>query len=92
MTKSNNNSEHTPFLGLDITIGHCSLIAKIDDKREDFSFPIVNFLSCMFLLVAFTFHNLLDLRDFVVMYLTSMNEVYTSVKSFQSRIPVSEIT
>lgn len=45
MTKSNNNSEHTPFLdpGQDITIKHSSLIATIYDKRDDFSFPIVNF-------------------------------------------------
>ena len=32
--KSNSSSDHAPFLGLDLTVY---------DKRNDFSFPIVNF-------------------------------------------------
>ncbi len=43
LIKSNNNSSHTPFLDLDITIENGSLITKIYDKRDDFNFPIVNF-------------------------------------------------
>jgi len=43
LTKSNTSNIHTPFLDLDITIDQGSLITKIYDKRDDFSFPIVNF-------------------------------------------------
>jgi len=43
LTKSNNNNDHTPFLDLDLTIEHGCLSTKVYDKRDDFSFPIVNF-------------------------------------------------
>ena len=43
LTKSNKSKVHTPFLDLDITIENGNLITKIYDKRDDFSFPIVNF-------------------------------------------------
>ena len=43
LTKSNQNSDHTPFLDLDITLENCTLKTKIYDKRDDFDFPIVNF-------------------------------------------------
>ena len=43
LTKSNKSNVHTPFLDLDITIDKGNLTTKIYDKRDDFSFPIVNF-------------------------------------------------
>ena len=43
LNKSNSSSDHTPFLDLDITINQGKLNTKVYDKRDDFSFPIVNF-------------------------------------------------
>ena len=43
LTKSNQNSNHTPFLDLDIFIENNMIKTKIYDKRDDFDFPIVNF-------------------------------------------------
>ena len=43
LIKSNSSSDHTPFLDLDITINQGKLNTKVYDKRDDFSFPIVNF-------------------------------------------------
>ena len=42
-TKSYQNSNHTPFLDLDISIENNMIKNKIYDKRDDFDFPIVNF-------------------------------------------------
>ncbi len=43
LIKSNLNSNHTPFLDLDIYLENGTLTTKIYDKRDDFDFPIVNF-------------------------------------------------
>ena len=43
LTKSNQNSNHIPFLDLDIYIQNDTIKTKIYDKRDDFDFPIVNF-------------------------------------------------
>ena len=43
LNKANANNDHCPFLDLDITLSNGTLITKIYDKRDDFSFPIVNF-------------------------------------------------
>ena len=43
LTKSNQNSSHTPFLDLDISVENNNFKTKIHDKRDDFDFPIVNF-------------------------------------------------
>ena len=43
LTKSNSSSDYTPFLDLDISINQGKLNTKVYDKRDDFSFPIVNF-------------------------------------------------
>lgn len=43
LNKSNTKSDHCPFLDLDIKIVNCRLHTKIYDKRDDFSFLIVNF-------------------------------------------------
>ena len=43
LTKSNNNSIHTPFLDLDIKLENNKLQTKIYDKGNDFDFPVVYF-------------------------------------------------
>ena len=43
LNKANNDSSNCPFLDLDISISQSQLKFKIYDKRDDFSFPIVNF-------------------------------------------------
>ena len=43
LNKSNSTSDHCPFLDLNINIVNGKLVTKIYDKRDDFSFPIVNF-------------------------------------------------
>lgn len=43
LNKSNINSNRCPFLDLDIQIFQGKLHTQIYDKRDDFSFPIVNF-------------------------------------------------
>ena len=43
LNKANTNNVHCPFLDLDIYIINGKLNTKIYDKRDDFSFPIVNY-------------------------------------------------
>ena len=43
LNKANTNNDHCPFLDLDIYITNGKLNTKIYDKRDDFSFPIVNY-------------------------------------------------
>ena len=43
LNKANTNNDHCPFLDLDIYIINGKLNTKIYDKRDDFSFPIVNY-------------------------------------------------
>ena len=43
LNKANNNSLKCPFLDLDVSISQGKISTKIYDKRDDFSFPIVNF-------------------------------------------------
>ena len=43
LNKANKDSFHCPFLDLDVSISQGKFITKIYDKRDDFSFPIVNF-------------------------------------------------
>ena len=43
LNKTNTDSTNCPFLDLDILISQSHLKFKIYDKRDDFSFPIVNF-------------------------------------------------
>ena len=43
LNKANANDQHCSFLDLDIYISNGKIDTKIYDKRDDFSFPIVNF-------------------------------------------------
>ena len=43
LNKANTNNQHCPFLDLDIHISNGNIDTKIYDKRDDFSFPIVNY-------------------------------------------------
>ena len=43
LNKSNLNGNNCPFLDFDISVFNVKLHTKIYDKRDDFSFPIVNF-------------------------------------------------
>lgn len=43
LNKSNSNDQHCSFLDLNVNICNGKLTTKIYDKRDDFTFPIVNF-------------------------------------------------
>ena len=43
LNKANTSNKHCPFLDLDLHIFNDKLVTKIYDKRDDFSFPIVNY-------------------------------------------------
>ena len=43
LNKANTDNKHCPFLDLDIRLCDGNLHTKIYDKRDDFSFPIVNY-------------------------------------------------
>ena len=43
MNKANPSDTEAPFLDLDLSITNGIVSTKIDDKRDDFNFEIVNF-------------------------------------------------
>ena len=43
LNKANSDNHHCPFLDINFQISHGKLNTKIYDKRDDFSFPIVNY-------------------------------------------------
>ena len=43
LNKANSNNHHCPFLDINFNINNDKLDTKIYDKRDDFSFPIVNY-------------------------------------------------
>lgn len=43
LNKANSNNQHCPFLDINFNICNGKLNTKIYDKRDDFSFPIVNY-------------------------------------------------
>ena len=45
LNKANSSDNEAPFLNLHLTISDGFASSKIYDKREDFDFDIVNFLS-----------------------------------------------
>ena len=73
MKKANNTDTVSPFLDLHLSIiAHGFVSSKIYDKRDDFDFDIVNFpfrkaTFLAMLLMAYTFRNLLDLLESVIM-------------------------
>ena len=80
LNKANNDSSNCPFLDLDISISQSQLKFKIYDKRDDFSFPIVNVSSLAgtilwLLLTVCIFLNLFVKPEFVAMFPILMNVI-----------------
>ena len=44
LNKANSSDTEDPFLDIDLSITNGIVLTKIDDKREDFNFEIINFL------------------------------------------------
>ena len=75
--KANTSDTEAPFLDLHLSISNGFVSSKIYDKRDDFSFDIVNFPFLMVTfpilpLTGFTFLNLFGLLECLVMWLISV--------------------
>ena len=77
LNKANTSDTEAPFLDLHLSISNGFVSSKIYDKRDDFDFDIVIFLFWMVTfpvlpLTGFTFLNLFDLLECLVMWLNQM--------------------
>ena len=76
LNKANISDTEAPFLDLHLSVANGFVSSKINDKRDDFDFDIVNFPSLdgdvpRVLLMAYTFRNLLGLLESAIMLQTS---------------------
>ena len=72
LNKANTIDTEAPFLDLHLSIANGFVSSKINDKRDDFDFDIVNFLFWMVTFLAvlrmmYTFRNLLGLLESAIM-------------------------
>ena len=75
LNKTNESNLSAPFLDLDLSISHCIISSKINDKRDDI---IIHIWMEMFLtlhLTEFTFHNVSVLQGPVALLKISMFEI-----------------
>ena len=77
LNKANTSDTEAPFLDLHLSISNGFVSSKINDKRDDFDFDIVNFPFLkgevsVLNLTGFTFLNFFGLLECLVMWLISM--------------------
>ena len=81
LNKAIASNTEAPFLDVHLSISNGFVSSKIYDKRDDFDFGIVKFLffgrerSTFYLLRVFTFLNLFNLPECLVMLLYSMHVI-----------------
>ena len=80
LSKANKSDTEAQFLDLHSSISNRFVSSKIYDKRDDFEFHIVNFPFLLETfpvvpLTVFTFLDLFDLLECLVMRLTSMHVI-----------------
>ena len=80
LIKANSTDTRAPFLDLDLSITNGIVLSKLNDKRGDFNFEVVNFPSIhrnLFFApipMVYTFRNVFVLREYVLMLMTSTTE------------------